>query len=360
MAEKETRIIFAGPEEMTARRNHIKAFKNVKERPQLVKDLNEPVRNVCELMILEGFSDELIDELLSLCPDPDKVETLDFLHMAVLVMGEDFVREHLKEKVLTGEEACRLLRESYHDGQMKPFQEIYDHLDERIRAALEGEDKVSHQIEILKLQSDHADEMYKQRMATAKVQFDCDLKIEKNAARTQKERFEETIASLTKQLEEAKEENARQKEEYEKLLKDAVLLGRREKSERKMAKTDEEAESPAREEKKNGWCFGKRRSEKAAEDKKAADPEKPEEENTAKTDSSHALSPAEERREFCLNCLGNLQFTEEQINLILPCMLDETVPLSTLKILCRPELPAGNMKGFIRFIEGGKKENGKE
>ena len=92
MEKEETRIIFTSPEEMAGRRKHIKAFKNVKERPQLVEDSNEKVRNVCELMILEGFSDELIDWLLTLCSDPDKVETLDFLHMAVLVMGEDFVR----------------------------------------------------------------------------------------------------------------------------------------------------------------------------------------------------------------------------------------------------------------------------
>ena len=72
MEKEETRIIFTSPEEMAGRRKHIKAFKNVKERPQLVEDSNEKVRNVCELMILEGFSDELIDWLLTLCSDPDR------------------------------------------------------------------------------------------------------------------------------------------------------------------------------------------------------------------------------------------------------------------------------------------------
>ena len=361
MEKEETRIIFTSPEEMAGRRKHIKAFKNVKERPQLVEDSNEKVRNVCELMILEGFSDEMIDWLLTLCSDPDKVETLDFLHMAVLVMGEDFVRERIVGKVLTLEEACRLLREDYHEDQMKPYREIYENLDAKIRAALEGEDKVSHQIEILKLQSEHADEMYKQRMETAKVQYTCDLKIEKNTAKAEKERMEEKITSLTKELEEAKAENTRQKKEYEKLLKDAVLLSRRD--EKKKQETVKGTERPpdAADGEKKPWCFGRMRQEKKPEKKKPADaPIKGDEKNAEKEETPILLSPEDERRKFCLSALGNLKFTGEQIELILPCMLDENVPLSALKLLCRPELPAANMRGFIRFIEGGKNENGKE
>ena len=361
MEKEETRIIFTSPEEMAGRRKHIKAFKNVKERPQLVEDSNEKVRNVCELMILEGFSDEMIDWLLTLCSDPDKVETLDFLHMAVLVMGEDFVRERIVGKVLTLEEACRLLREDYHEDQMKPYREIYENLDAKIRAALEGEDKVSHQIEILKLQSEHADEMYKQRMETAKVQYTCDLKIEKNTAKAEKERLEEKITSLTKELEEAKAENTRQKKEYEKLLKDAVLLSRREEKKKQEAAKGTERPPDAADGEKKPWCFGRKRQEKKPEEEKAADaPIKGDEKNAEKEETPILLSPEDERREFCLSALGNLKFTGEQIELILPCMLDENVPLTALNLLCRPELPAANMRGFIRFIEGGKNENGKE
>ena len=164
-------------------------------------------------MILEGFSDEMIDWLLTLCSDPDKVETLDFLHMAVLVMGEDFVRKELWERSLPWKRPADfcggLSRRSDETVSGNPM----ENPDAKIRAALEGEDKASHQIEIPKLQSEHADEMYKQRMETAKVQYTWDLKIEKNTAKAEKERMEEKITSLTKELEEAKAENTRQKKE---------------------------------------------------------------------------------------------------------------------------------------------------
>ena len=330
MPEKtnETRIIFSGPEEMEKRRSHIKVFKNVKERPMLVEDRAEKVRNVCEMMILEGFSDELIDELLKICPDPANVETLDFLHMAVLVMGEDFVRENYVGKVITSEEACRLLREHYFNDQMKPYREIYENLDERIRAALEGEDKVSHQIEILKLQSEHASEMFEQRMANAKTQFDCDLAMAKREAEMDKERSKEQLLFMEAELKKAADRNERQKEEYEKLLKEAVLS------------------TPRR---------SRRFGRKLFETKQTGDDAGKEGKNSPR---SKAATVNDERREFCLATLGNQNFTGQQVDLILPCLMDEEIPLSVLKILCRPDLPAENMNGFIRFIKGGRKEDG--
>ena len=69
---------------------------------------------------------------------------------------------------------------------------------------------------------------------------------------------------------------------------------------------------------------------------------------------------ADERREFCIRTLGNEKFSGEQINLIVPCLQDENIPLSTLQILCRPDLPAENMNGLIRFIRGGKTNDGKQ
>ena len=350
MEIEETRIIFTSPEEMEKRRNHIKAFKNVKVRPQLVEDSNEKIRNVCELMILEGFSDELIDELLGHCADPARVETLDFLHVAALVMGEGFVREKLVGKVISAEEACRLIRENYHDEAMKPYREIYENLDEKIRAALEGEDKVSHQIEILKLQSKHADEMYKQRLSAAKVQFDCDLTVERTKAQVQKERSDEKIAALEEKLKEAKDRCDAQKKEYEVLLKEAIHSKRRDNS----AAGNTNLNGENKESERRGWHFGRKRTV----EKKTVDEEKVGKESGEKKDPPPLTSPDSERREFCLHTLANQKFSADQLDLILPCLLDDTIPLSTLKLLCRPDLPAQNMKGFIRFIEGGKKDNG--
>ena len=350
MENEETRIIFTSPEEMEKRRNHIKSFKNVKVRPQLVEDSNEKIRNVCELMILEGFSDELIDELLTRCADPDRVETLDFLHMAALVMGESFVREKLVGKVISCEEACRLIRENYHDEAMKPYREIYENLDEKIRAALEGEDKVSHQIEILKLQSKHADEMYKQRLSAAKVQFDCDLTVERTKAQVQKERSDEKIAALEEKLREARDRLDAQKKEYEVLLKEAIHSKRRDDGAMQSAGSKNEE----RERQKRSWHFGR----KQAQEKRDGGAAQTGNEDAKKKDQKVPATPASERREFCLHTLANQKFSAVQLDLILPCLLDDTIPLSTLKLLCRPDLPAQNMKGFIRFIEGGKKDNG--
>ena len=329
--DAQTKIVFSDPEEMERRRNHIKAFKNVKERPFLVDDHSEKIRNLCELMILEGFSDEEIDELLALSQDPMEAQTLDFLHMAGLVMGFDFVREKLKGKELALDQACAFIRENYHEEQMKPCRDIYENLDEKISAALAGEDTLTRQIAILKLQTEHVKELYDVRLENAKIQADSEKVIALQKAETEKKLLEEKNKALQKELDELKTRQKSRDKEYALFLSKALSLRERDQERKKQ---------------KHGSFFWGREVNKTKDSSGSAALQKEGEKN--------------DRREFCLEVLGNGNFSPEQIELVLPCLMDEKVPLSTLKILCRPDLPAKNMSGFIRFIKGGQQEDAKQ
>ena len=340
----ETRILITSPEEMEKRRSHIKAFRNPKERKILIEDHYEKVRVICELMIMEGFSDSYIDELLSLSGDPDHVDTFDVLHAASLIMGEDFVREKLIGKVISLDETCRLIREDYHEKQMQPFREIYENLDERMRLAREGEETVNHQIEILKLQSDHAGEMYEQRMENAKTRFSYELKMEQQKNENNCRSLEERISVVTKRLEASQEKEEMLRKENER------LSGRL----RDMEETLEKAK------KRRGciWPFG-RKWDDSKEESSCDDSCQEVTEDEAEETDLPDLAEQEMRREFCLMILGNQKFSGAQIELLLPVLEDEKIPISTLEILCRPELPAENMTGFIKYIKGGKGDEGK-
>ena len=119
-----------------------------------------PVSAAAHLMLMEGLSEEFIALLLAQGRSPAFAPTLDFLHCAALVLGEEYVKEHLLGKHLSFEDGAREIREHYHTEQMKPYEEMYPDLKERMEAAKEGEQLIAKQMEILKLKSDHAEQIY--------------------------------------------------------------------------------------------------------------------------------------------------------------------------------------------------------
>ena len=330
MEEPKTKILFCSDEELEERRARIKAFRGPKERKYLLDNRYEQIRMMADMMILEGFSDAFTDELLAMAGEPGNEMTFDFIRFAALVMGEEFIRSSFNRKAITLEEACRMIRENYHDKEMQPFREIYENLDEKLRAAREGEEKVSRQIEVLKLQNEHAGEMYEERMESARMKFHYEREIAATKAAVEKERLEEKIKALSEKLSNEKSEREKLKKENEKLKRDGTSGGF---LSRLLGSGTQELQ-----EREDG---GKK-------------------DDDGKESSGAEETATDERREFCIRTLGNEKFSGEQINLIVPCLQDENIPLSTLQILCRPDLPAENMNGLIRFIRGGKTNDGKQ
>ena len=330
MEETKTKILFCSDEELEERRARIKAFRGPKERKYLLDNQYEQIRMMADMMILEGFSDAFTDELLAMAGEPGNEMTFDFIRFAALVMGEEFVRSSFNGKAITMEEASRMIRENYHDKEMQPFREIYENLDEKLRAAREGEEKVIRQIEVLKLQNEHAGEMYEERMDSARMKFHYEREIAATKAAVEKERLEEKIKALSEKLSNEKSEREKLKKENEKLKRDGTSGGF---LSRLLGSGTQELQ-----EREDG---GKK-------------------DDDGKESSGAEETATDERREFCIRTLGNEKFSGEQINLIVPCLQDENIPLSTLQILCRPDLPAENMNGLIRFIRGGKTNDGKQ
>ena len=319
MEDARTKILFCSDQELEKRRARIKAFRGPKERKFLLEDAYEQIREIADSMILDGFSDAYIDELLSCAGFPGNEQTFDFLRFASLIMGEDFVRDHLLKKELTLDAACRMIREDYHEKEMKPFREIYENLDEKLKAAREGESKISFQIDLLKLHLEHAKELYEVRIENLKMKYHYEMAGMQAKAQSEIEKLKDKIKQLSSNL------------EKERSLKEA-LARENEKLSRKSGgflswwKGENDAGERASIE-QTGTQSDKERDKK----------------NTA----------ADERRIFCIQTLGNENFSPEQVKLLMPCLEDEAIPLSTLKILCRPGLPSSNMKGLIRYIKGG-------
>ena len=331
MEEMKTKILFCSDEELEERRARINAFRGPKARQYLLDNRYEQIRMMADMMILEGFSDAFTDELLAMAGEPGNEMTFDFIRFAALVMGEEFVRSSFNGKAIALEEACRMIRENYHDKEMQPFREIYENLDEKLRAAREGEEKVIRQIEVLKLQNKHAGEMYEERMDSARMKFHYEREIAATKAAVEKERLEEKIKALTEKLSNEKSEREKLKKENEKLKREGTSGGFL------------------------SWLRGSGTGEQ--QDREEGGEKK---DDGEKASSVAEETAADERREFCIRTLGNEKFSGEQINLIVPCLQDENIPLSTLQILCRPDLPAENMNGLIRFIRGGKTNDGKQ
>ena len=327
-----TRIFFAKEQTLQEREKKVKSFRNHNnERSYLLSDDYERIRMLTDLMLLEGMTEEFIGKLLTRETDQDYALTLDFLHSAALIMGEDYVKENLIGKCLPAKEAAKQIRICEHEKQMKPYQEIYSNMDERLAAAREGEQKTSHQLEILKLQSSHAEAMYKTRMESARMQFRYELRLSAEKAAQKEGKANERIASLENELsllkkfaEDLKKENAEQKKENDAQKNEnnelrEELKGLRQSRE----KTGHDQKADAlmkrkKAEQKYDWYFDKN-----------------------------------ERRSFCFGILADTKFTGEQLELLLPCLEDKSIPLSMLRKLCNPELPAENMKTIIKYIQGG-------
>ena len=311
MEEPKTKILFCSDEELEERRARIKAFRGPKERKYLLDNRYEQIRMMADMMILEGFSDAFTDELLAMAGEPGNEMTFDFIRFAALVMGEEFIRSSFNRKAITLEEACRMIRENYHDKEMQPFREVGGYAR-------------------VKLQNEHAGEMYEERMESARMKFHYEREIAATKAAVEKERLEEKIKALSEKLSNEKSEREKLKKENEKLKRDGTSGGF---LSRLLGSGTQELQ-----EREDG---GKK-------------------DDDGKESSGAEETATDERREFCIRTLGNEKFSGEQINLIVPCLQDENIPLSTLQILCRPDLPAENMNGLIRFIRGGKTNDGKQ
>lgn len=321
----ETKVVFGEEKEITERKGRLKNLRGYKtDLEYLLDEAHEKSKALTDLMVTEGLSDEFIRLILREDTDDAYMMTLDFLHCAALIMGEDYVKENLMGKTISVADAANGIKETYHEQQLKPYREIYENLDERLKAAREGETLLNHQIEILKIQSSHAQEMYDKAMENEKLRF----KFEKSALEAQntseRERSAEKISALEGELsalrEKAKKlekENRDLRSSYEKQLADAKA----DTAEGKFVDFS--------------WRKKRRKKEQNAVEKKA-------------------------RTAFALSVLGNKEFSAEQIAMLVPVLENEKIPLAALERLCVPSLPAQNMKAFIRFLEGGTANEAKQ
>ena len=366
----DTKIIFGSEEDIAKRTLKIKEIYSPSKNAFLIGDQYEKCRNVIQLMTLEGMSTDLIHDLMVQDPGDEYAMTADFLHSAAMIMGEEYVREHLFGRTIQAEEACRQIREDYYEKQMEPLRKMYEDLDGKIQAALSGEEQARQQLEILKLQNKHAGEMYTERMESAKKDFDYQLQL----AQVKAEQKEASLMRDMKDLQTGydREEKRRKELEAENLelvgkLEQLVMQISRERAQdfekREPAaalaapapeetgeagnKTDESAEalteSKAVSVEEKHFPFFWRRKEK--NDQAAA--EGAEEELKRKQ---------EERRNYCISVLGSSEYSEEQVELILACMMNDKISRTVLEYICNPKLPIHNMKAMIRFLGGGSDE----
>ena len=418
MEEKKepTRILYANEDELRKRKERIPAFRNRNNKMNYLLDPNyEKTKALVDLMILEGMRGEFIEELLTREPDQEYALTLDFLHCAALILGERYVKENLMGKSLSAQEAIRDVREAYHNQEMKPYREIYGNFEQRLQAAKTGETQTEHQLEILKLQSAHAEAMYKQRMESAKVQFRYELRLSHEKASVREEKDAEKIAGLEKELEMVKayaEDKKKEAAHFQKEgedLRNALKQKKEEcnairKREQRLQKelrklySEPEKENTAGEEapveqeektteskptqkQRRCWLWGGKENEKnsgpkkeePAPDGKNAKSDYPAEAGTSKAETftkkaeskletAKNVVPndredpetADDRKMFCMEVLGDHAFSCEQVEILLPCLQDEAIPVSTLRKICNPQLPAQNMKLFVKYLRGGK------
>lgn len=320
-----TRIVFGNDEEIRERKQRTKQFHNANVRSYLLLDEYETSKTLTDLMVSEGLSDSFIDELLCAQPDDIYAMTLDYLHAAALIMGEGYVRENLLGKTTLASEASKKIRTNFHESQLSSYREIYDNLDELIKAALEGETKVDHQIEVLKIQSENASKMYQQKMRSTALQHEYEKKLERATHELEKQRLKEKLGKMEEALKKAQDQAKAFEKEKTELIRNA-----------------QRKDQP-----RGLFCFRKREAYAGKTEKEKGSPVKIETEES------------KERRLFCYSVLGNKNFTPQQIELLLPCLKDEAIPLVILQKLCVPDLPVENMKSFIRYIrkDGDKNED---
>ena len=334
-----TKIVFGNDKEIDDRKLKIKRIYAPGKNEFLINDDHEESRNIIKLMILEGASEEFVEAMIREAAEKGPSLTLDYLHCAALIMGEGYVREHLLGKTMSAEEASRKLREGEYEKQMGPLRQMYENLDGKIKAALDGEDQAKQQLEILKLQNTHAEEMYNQRLESAKLQFHYEQQLAEERARQKESNLQQTIREVRQSYDQEKErreelemENGMLIRKLEKAVLELSAAAEKEKEKEKEAEQRAEKEEAPKETFLRRWRkagFGK--GDDAGREK---------------------AQKLEERRNFCISALGNSEYTEEQVNLILSCMMDESIPQGVLQYLCNPKLPVHNMRAMLRFLGG--------
>ena len=383
----DTKIIFGSKEDIEKRTQKIKEIYGPTKNAFLIGDKYEKCRNVIKLMTLEGMSTDFIYELMAEDPEDEYAMTADFLHSAAMIMGEEYVREHLLGRTIQAEEACRQIREDYYEKQMEPLRKMYDDLDAKIQAALSGEEQARQQLAILKLQNEHADELYKERLENAKSDFNYRLQLAQAKAEQKETTLKRDIAELQsgydreeKQRRELQAENLELVGKLEQLIMQISSV-RAENSEMKTAASGTKKNAP------DGEAADSKKDPEPALRKKELDPadqktepdipdaarigsgegkrfpffwRKKEEDGQAsmKAEEEALKKKQEERRNYCIYVLGSSDYTEEQVELILACMMNEKISRSILEYICNPKLPIHNMKAMIRFLGGGN--DGKE
>lgn len=321
----ETKIVFGMDKEIEERKGKLKNLRGYKtDLAYLLDEPHETSKALTDLMVTEGISEDFIRSVVVPDTDDAYMMTLDFLHSAALIMGESYVKENLMGKTISSKDAAKGIREAFYEQQLKPYREIYENLDEKLRAAKEGETQLNHQIEILKIQSAHAQEMYDTALENARMRFDYEKKLMEGKSAASSEKDQEKIAALEGELSVLREKDKNLEKEcrevkaaYEKSL-------------------DAAKSSPGDGRFVDFSWRKKRRSRQLIEEGK------------------------KERTAFALSVLGNKEFSAEQVTLLLPVLENEKVPLSALKMLCQPSLPVKNMEAFIRFLEGGNANEAKE
>ena len=197
---RETKILFEETDEIQKRRSMLKRLRQDPDNNYLYSDGYDKSRVLYALMNEEGLSDDFIRLVFCRLPDDEFALTLDFLHCAAVIMGEDYVREHLAGKTIKAGEACRQIREHYYDQQLQPMRETFEHLDEKIRAAIAGDTKTEHELELVKRGAAHDREMYEQKLQTMTLLHNSAMKQQRENAVQQYNADQALIGSLQTEI----------------------------------------------------------------------------------------------------------------------------------------------------------------
>jgi len=206
-----TQFRFGSQEVMEQRRRSLSELRGVKHRTYFMDQGHELCRSLFDLMILEGRGAGFVDELIGAETDDEYALTLDVLHCAALILGEEYVRQQLIGKTMDYGEVIQQIKNDLLEEKFRPYQEIYDNLDERIDAALHGERQVGEEIMKLKMQLNSSRQLYENRLATERMRHEYEegkLKSEsKHQHQSDQEkigRLEEEVKKLQAELEERK------------------------------------------------------------------------------------------------------------------------------------------------------------
>ena len=198
---KETEVVFGNPEEIDKRREQAKQFRTATERNYLLRDEYEKSRNLIDIMFMEGLPESFIEGIRLKKTDKAYVLTLDFLHCAALVMGCDYVLEKIQGQTINLEDAVDAMRAELQNQQLAPFRDVYENLDEKIAAALKGESMIDQQIQVLKMQNEHLEELYRERLESAKTRFNYQLRLSVEKAKAKETMDAQQIRLLKEKLE---------------------------------------------------------------------------------------------------------------------------------------------------------------